>query len=142
MAPLIESQPSILFDNRLNEIKDPNEMYIGDLFYIFQNEPIASGEPVRNPFDVGPGLFNIPDIENQGIRDSDLLLVRVTNIESEHVGTCRIEVEVEDANRILDNYQNIEEAVSSHDFTIPNRENPLDYDEIRGTMNTLVKDIQ
>jgi len=62
MNRVIDAYPQILFNNRLNKIDSPDEMQIGDLFYISQNEPLASGEAVKNPFDVGPGLFDIPGI--------------------------------------------------------------------------------
>ena len=140
MNHVIDACPPILFDNRLNKIDSPDEMQIGDLFYISQNELLASGETVKNPFDIGPGLFDIPGIQNTGIAEPDLLLVRATEIHDEHHGIGRVEAEIDNEDEVLSQYETNEDILSDHNYNIRDHVNPVNQRRFQGSLNELIKD--
>jgi len=138
MNSVIDAQPTILFDEELSEVKNPRELKVGNFFYISQSEPLASGEPARNPFDIPPNFLEIPEIQNTSIPEADLLLIRVTEIHNIHTGTCRVEAEIDDAEKVLRNYKRGSNTLSNHDYKIRNTGYSLDSEDIRGSMNKII----
>lgn len=141
MNSFIELCQSTLLDSERNKYKNPNEMHTGDIFYISQNEPLASGELVRNPFDIGPSLLDIPDIQHPGILEPDVLLVKVEEIHDEHIATCRVEVVIDDAEKMQKQVETPGKDLSDDNYAIPDHQNPITEDGIRGTMNEILTDI-
>jgi hypothetical protein len=141
MGSPISAKPS-LFDKYGNHIPNPSEMEVGYMFLISQEEPLASGEPIRNPFDVGPGLFDVPGIQNTGIREADFLLLRVEEIHDQHVGTCRIEAGIENSREVYEQIRAPDKVIQDEHIEVSDSENPLSADTIRGAMNDLIKNRQ
>ena len=136
---MIGVQPEILFDNRMHRVREPDQMLIGDLFFLRQDEPLARGETILNPFDVGPGMLDAPDITGGGVEEADLLLVRLTEIKDDF-GIIRVEAHIDDSERVLEKLQTKTEGISSFDFGIGIHRNELSEEDVRGSLNHLIKD--
>lgn len=139
---IVEIQPQVLFDNRGHVIENPEEMVMGDLFYLTPKEPATHYEPIRNPFPVGPTLLTVEGIESlywdskSSDNDVDLWLVRV--IDLHEPGTCRIETKVKNAKGLIAQFEEKGEIPPSENERYIGKSEDIPIKHIDRSLNGLI----
>jgi hypothetical protein len=139
MNRFVEAAPRILFDSHGKPIDVPEQLPEGSRFFLSQYQPLASGELVQNPFDVQPGLLDIPQVQYPTeFPDPDLLLVEVDEVHDESTGTCKVVAEVNDTAEILQRADAGREPLTDDNFEIKSSQNPFSDDILRESTNELL----
>lgn len=138
MSDKIELTIPKLFDNRGNEIQQPQEFQVGDMFFITPMELVADGEWVSNPWKFGPQWLSIP-----GLSPADSVLIRVVDVTEHGYALTRIEISFDDLDGFIAALSDGSDLTGFSSIGSPDqyswRLSPFDENDIRGSLNELLQ---